>query len=473
MSMIITADPNNNYGGESFVNKYSPLVNIQLDIKEEEKIKYNKLFLARENLLRDYVSYPNDRLYFYSNWDKTKKASGKDHAPPMVVISSKRAVWIREILDNAAKSPLKGYRDTTTFDNGIVPWYAPARSKRDLYIIVHWTEYDTYFRNIYGHGQQADNIFLIGYKYKGGFADIDLVGYGPLRYAAIQVMIELGHHKIWLVDDNVVNIVDFPNTLEEVEKHFSEPSKKIWGLGFESALSNQGENILRELRESLQKYNDTSELSKHKSVITVTAGMGGEASASDSTNTEAGDNDQKEKMLQQAVLLNIELFREKNINYSPLFITSHEDVGLHSYFKKIHAELKFIEYKIVKIGPEERNEKIDFKVAKKAIEKLEKRKLHILTALRSIQDYIEIKSKSDINSIPLDQFIDSKLLHNKGSKLENLLAQSQAVEQVFCLLIAHGINPESVSDPYQLGNNLVEKDKDMFVKQYAVDSTEK
>src|SRR5260370_34789257 len=81
----------------------------------------------------------------------------------MVVMWNNGGKWIETLLDNAvAKNKVAaftGYNDTKTFDNGPVAWYAPLRSQRPLFIVVHHAEYayykkllDGYYKNVYAVG---------------------------------------------------------------------------------------------------------------------------------------------------------------------------------------------------------------------------------------------------------------------------------------------------------------------------------
>src|SRR5688572_2563946 len=140
--MALSANNDTNFGGTLINQKYKPLDNIV--ISGSDKTFYVELFNRRIRALASMLPFPKKLSLFTTAWPP---APDIDTAP-MVVISTKRAQWIKTLLDNAVEKnnveKFTGYNDLNTFISGPVAWYAPLRSKRPLFIVVHYAEYKYY-----------------------------------------------------------------------------------------------------------------------------------------------------------------------------------------------------------------------------------------------------------------------------------------------------------------------------------------
>lgn len=320
---MISAKYNSGYPSVEINNKYTPLLDIKFEKGDEKEL--NRLFKDRQNVLKSITkktAQQKDMLQLYANWPGNLNQG----QPPMVVVSSNRACWMRDILKHAEEKeddcPYTGYCDAKTFDQGVVPWYTPRRSKRRLYVVVHWSEYSYYQEKVGGFG----GVTVIGYQFAGNSPELDIAGFGASRAAAIEAMINLGYNKAWFVDDNVININGFPNELASVEANMT---KDIWGIGFNATTKNI---------DSISDIYNTDIVNFTEQVYDFNA-------------TEPG-------LLQQVVLWNLDKLRDKDINFSPLFVSSNEDVGLCNYLQFKKYDIRRIKsLGIVKIEPE--NDKKD------------------------------------------------------------------------------------------------------------------
>lgn len=378
---MIYADYNTNYGGPLINQKYSPLSNITL--VDQDKMFYWQMFADRLQSLTG--AYPPQLLNFYGKLPNVTEAQTK--IAPIVVASSNRADWMEGLLLTAQNREFpNGYLDNTTFYNGVVPWYAPGRSGgRQVYVVVHVSEYSYYNMKV----GRFSNVKVFGYRFIPTKRNtLDIVGFGASRYAALQLMIHLGYHRAWLVDDNVININGFPQVLKDVEDNMRDA---IYGIGFHAATTNQDTSSCL-IRNNDYKFNDT--------------GPG---------------------LLQQAVLWNIALMRGGNLNYCPVFVTSNEDVSLSNYLQKTNRDERIITaFSVIKYALQnDSNENIGAQVA------VPKRRSQLVSTFSQIEKDIRI-GHNEQDSRPLETFIREGL-YNAGkdsSPSAVLVGQSQAIEQV-------------------------------------------
>ncbi len=163
----------------------------------------------------------------------------------MVVISSKRAWWLKTLFTNMEDyfteyGAPANYNTNNIFYNGAVPWYSPRRSGRHCYIVVNNAEYDYYVSTLLDAGGHSfANVTVVGFEYEANDI-VKLAGFGASRYAALAMAINLGYNKAWLVDDNVVHINGFPNALATVE---ADIGPAMWAIGFKGATTNITEVI--------------------------------------------------------------------------------------------------------------------------------------------------------------------------------------------------------------------------------------
>ena len=125
---------------------------------------------------------------------------------------------------------------------------------------------------------------------------------GHSAFAALELVKNLGYHKAWMVDDNVINVNGFPNGLETIEALMTDDT---FAIGFKAATKNMTPADL---------YGDEAKVSF--------------------TPIDFDFAKQKAGLLQQVVLWNLDKLREEKLNTSPYFVTSNEDVSLSNYLQK-------------------------------------------------------------------------------------------------------------------------------------------
>jgi len=317
----ISTDRNGNYGPPLVSQKYSPLANIQLTPADQNYC--SALLTNRRNLLIAQNIFPQQPLILTAPSWPAIIAAEAGHDPPLVVISSNRAQWILSGI-NAANSQLASL-GLATFANASdlnaltaqasqavsPPIYCPTRigpaPNRNVYIVVHTLEYIFYKNTLRGTG-----ITVIGWSFRAArpFPAMGLLaGFGASRFAAIQFCKTLRTaapggappwNFAWLFDDNVVALTNFAGYVA-VEAAMA-PNAVCAGF--------QG---------------GTSALSFIANRTWARAGLGGAAPALPPLTPGGG-------ILQQAVLWNIAYLSSNQMNISPIFVTSGEDVSIGNYF---------------------------------------------------------------------------------------------------------------------------------------------
>ncbi|MGH6873314.1 MAG: hypothetical protein ACREHE_17595 [Rhizomicrobium sp.] len=412
----MAARNNPNYGGELINQKYSPLHDIIL--APDDHAYYRALFTGRINALTGINAYPPNAINFYADWDTVNPAVVAAQAP-MVVASTNRANWMQQALRNADAhveftGAFTGYLDATTFDNDVVPWYAPLRSGRPLYVVVHWSEYDYYNARIGGFA----NVTVVAYKFTTGPHVMDIAGFGASRYAALQLMIGLHYQKAWAVDDNTVNINGFPNALATIEAHMAGAVAPIWGIGFGGATRNIGPAGL---------YDGTVTFAAVPDNFALT-GPG---------------------LLQQAVLWNVAQFAGANINFCPIFVSSNEDISLSNFLQRSERDERIVTaFRIVKI-----NAAGDPPISDGPAGNLGASTLVAARRNRMQQVFSTIEQEIPINpgggDVELYRFIrDTVLPVSNQPQDKALTAQTQAVEQVLAAATRNGWYPATAFNPY-------------------------
>ena len=391
--LVLTAKNNPNYGGPLINQKYSPLENIIL--YDDDKVELSKLFNTRIQVLTNSASNPPAQLQLFGNLPGANVAQA-----PMVVISSGRAQWMATILQNAVDHGAfpNGYLDTRTFDDDAVPWYAPGRSGRPLYVVVHWSEFDYYNNRLRGFA----NVTVVGYRFTVAWPALDIVGFGASRYAALQLMIQRGYHLAWAVDDNVVNINGFPRGLATVEAHIplANPPTAIWGIGFTGATDNiDGVDLYN----GKVKFNALPD-----NFATTTPGL-----------------------LQQVVLWNVDLFRNAHLNFCPLFTTSNEDASLSNFLQATgRPERVITAYHIVKLKPNS-----DPSNNSGAHTEIPKLRTSMLEIFNKVEGSITINPGKQ--KVALRDYVTKTILGG-AAQPSALQAQSQAIEMVLSAAVAKG-----------------------------------
>jgi hypothetical protein len=143
-------EANPQYGGPLINVKYDPL-KLSQKVDSAYRNEFQKILKFRAAILKGRCGFES-QLELESDFPVPDASTSGSKAPkpgqkapppaPMIVISSSRAEQLRAWFQAAEiAGPLKGYTDGKTFDSGVIPWYMPERSNRDLYIVVHWSEY--------------------------------------------------------------------------------------------------------------------------------------------------------------------------------------------------------------------------------------------------------------------------------------------------------------------------------------------
>ncbi|WP_412530059.1 hypothetical protein [Burkholderia lata] len=410
MPLVLNAHNNANYGGNLINQKYSPLADILINNVDQNE--YRQLFSNRIQILTGVNAYPPNALNLYADLPGIDVA----HAP-LVVISSGRAEWMRDILQTAGEHPdFTGYLDNQTFrlhgaPCGPVPWYSPRRSGRPLFVVVHWSEYDYYVQNV-GDGTFPD-VTIVGFKFTAAHPALDVVGFGASRYAALQFVVSQGYHRAWAVDDNVVNINGFPNDLAAVEANMPANSP-IWGISFSGATTNGNYAAL---------YNGTVRFQAVPyNFSTTTPGL-----------------------LQQVVLWNLDLLRQANLNFCPMFVTSNEDISLSNFLRATNRDQRIITgLRVVKYEPtSDSNANLGYTV------EIPKRRNRVLQIFNGIEYDTQIDPGT--GQVDLSAFVINTILpqaHQPQSTA--LVVQSRAIEQVMAAATLRGPawSPPTAFNPY-------------------------
>ncbi|HWW07277.1 hypothetical protein [Collimonas sp.] len=409
MPLVLNARNNGTYGGNLINQKYKPLDNPAL--APPDHAYYRQLFSARQGLLTGINAYPPNTLNFYGNLPVPAIA-----VAPLVVVSSNRANWMQAILQNAANhGPFTGYLDATSFHSDVVPWYAPLRSGRPVYIVVHWSEYDYYEARV--GGGAFPNVTVVGYKFTATAPALDIVGFGASRYAALQLMINQGYHQAWTVDDNVVNVNGFPNTLDVVEAFMPlGGGAPIWGIGFTGATVNTG-------AATLYAPGTLTFAAVPPAFGTTVSGL-----------------------LQQVVLWNLDQLRAANINFSPLFVASNEDVSLSSYLQFNHLDQRIITAcSIVKYEPAN-----DPWTNRGASLEIPRRRNRLLGLLDGIEGEIPFLPVGGGAQVTLQTYIRQTVLPNSLNNDQAIAQRTQscAIEQFMAEAIKQGWYPAAPLNPF-------------------------
>ncbi|KIE04413.1 hypothetical protein NF27_HT00030 [Candidatus Jidaibacter acanthamoeba] len=319
----VSARFNFNYGMPIVTSKYSPLENNSITIDGGYEIYEGIINKRKQSLLL------NEKIEFVTKLSDDERNNFVNQQvdvnvlPPVVIISSNRSgfiqkmldqfrYWVTEIDDPVSPSPnllidSKPFRDKYP---GL--FYDPLRCGRNLIIVVHACEYKDYNNKLKefliqgGDQNNQQRIMLVGWMWQSYTKDILMAGFGASRVAAIKFLKGSNCPRAWLMDDNILHINQFPESLAIVEA---------------------------------QMDNNTSAIGFAGCTSVVPSAPGTIAAAG------ALDNPATTGILQQAVLWNISYMNEANqstgINFSPYFIASNEDISFGEYLR-----MKGFAYKI-------------------------------------------------------------------------------------------------------------------------------
>jgi hypothetical protein len=345
---LIQAYRNSAYGPPLVTQKYSPLSNISFD--EVDETFCSRMLRNRWKELRDRGLIPKPLALVVPNWaDMVRDEAGKK--PPLVVISTNRSKWIKQGVEAAAAQPpeLRTYPATEedpalrTYVNAgdlraltaerkqkvSPPVYCPSRigdaGPRNVYVVVHTAEYQTYRDNLADTG-----INVVGWTFQSpAGVKLYLTGFGASRFAAIEFCKALraaattepeGDEEegeapwdyAWLLDDNVVALTSFAG-YAAVEAAMDGAEETHVCAGFRGGSS----------AEDFTKIKKWAEKELEAGKIDPTRGK--QAAALPPPEKEPG-------ILQQVVLWNIAHLAKHNLNFGPVFIASGEDVSMGNYF---------------------------------------------------------------------------------------------------------------------------------------------
>jgi hypothetical protein len=330
--MAINTRYKTNFGGALGNTKYSPLEDFTF--ADADRPICSGMLENRMRLLRSAGLIRRGALTLtVPNWDAIVDSERRTTAlPPLLVISSNRAAWIRkgidignlqlEILglphyDNAAD--LRALRDSGNLLDSIPkryaspPLYAPKRvgANRNVYVVVRRAEYAFYRRKL-----QDTGITVVGWDFSkpaDARHDLSLYGFGASRFAALEFCKYLRRQatpawdSAWLLDDNVVALGRFP--------------------GFAAVETQLGENV------ACAGFQGTTKIEPPQVAKTWARNELREGRGKQETNP---PTESALQLIQQASVWNIDYLDEEanRLNFGPLFITSGEDLSISNYFKK-------------------------------------------------------------------------------------------------------------------------------------------
>lgn len=287
--------------------KYQPLEDIKFPADRDV---YKQLVANRNRVLTTMGLLPARLILVAEEYKHNVVLAEKGKHPPLVVVSTNRSQWIKASLAAIKKTErydsvgdMNAVADVP--DKSICPViYSPRRigNNRNVYIVVHSEEYVAYSKALRGSG-----ITVVGWKFGYPLAvEYQLSGFGASRFAAIEFCKALWRQLdprsrwsyAWLLDDNVIALKNCPG-LEAVEGVMT-VDKVV--AGFKGAT----------------KLNTTREITE-----LAKAERGKQGSLPEAVN---------KGIVQQAALWNIKYLDESYLNFSPMFVTSAEDVSIMNYF---------------------------------------------------------------------------------------------------------------------------------------------
>ncbi len=364
--MAIGTNRNGNYGGPLVNQKYKPL---DLVVNAVDTAIYEALLANRSRHLRSLGMIPQPLRLAVTSWPMTI-ASESYMNPPLVVLSSNRSAWIKAGFESAQSMRTelgRGFQNPSDLyaifevpprppelppappppdqpvpapTNAISPpIYTPLRlgnaGPRNIYIVVHMSEYKTYKQTLDNTG-----VTVVGWEFRPGAISprkTALTGFGASRFAAIEFCKYLRSraptvggnppwNHAWLIDDNVIALSLFPG-YTAVERALTAA-----GAGFACAGFTGGSGV-HSRRDNIAW-----------AAAQIRGGWGRQATALPGSVTPG--------LLQQMVLWNIDYLTRNHLNFGPVFITSGEDVSLGNYLNRI-APTPYLFYPSMTIRKEE------------------------------------------------------------------------------------------------------------------------
>jgi hypothetical protein len=323
--MAITTNKNTNYGPPLVNQKYAPLL-APVYAAADQPI-YTGLLNNRMTMLRALGLIGQQLRLVVSNWDTVTNEAGR--LPPLVVVSSNRARWIRAGIAAAltqrtalgidaynSASDLRALTDVTDSLNISPPLYAPSRigADRTVYIVVQMAEYPYYAATLADSG-----VTVVGWEFAkaaGARRNLAMVGFGATRFAAMQfcktlrARLAAAAHGVapwnsaWLIDDNTVALSSF--------------------AGFAAVEAALGANVCAGFHGGTAA--GAAAANKAWARAQVAAGRGQQAATLPASAPPG--------IIQQTALWNISYFETNHLNFGPLFISSAEDLSITNYFNR-------------------------------------------------------------------------------------------------------------------------------------------
>ncbi|ABW13784.1 hypothetical protein Franean1_4405 [Parafrankia sp. EAN1pec] len=320
--MPVHTDKNTNYGPPLVNQKYTPLNGPTFEA--DDRPLYTGLLNNRMAMLRALGLIGAGLDLTVPDWPSVARAEAGS-SPPLVVVSSGRATWIRSGLDAGRDqlaslsiaafdnvSDLRALRNQTGAKVS-PPWYAPDRvgAGRNVYMVVNIAEYDYYQKKL-----KDTRITPVGWRFTKGVSaqrSLTMLGFGATRFAALEFCKTLRLQAreragaapwdaAWMIDDNVVALTSFP--------------------GFAAVEAALGNNVCAGF------HGGTQALSQARNK----GWADGEWNAGRRGQEDRLPAAERLGIIQQAALWNIAYCDDRRLNFGPPFITSAEDLSIINYF---------------------------------------------------------------------------------------------------------------------------------------------
>jgi hypothetical protein len=338
----IGVDKNVAYGPPLVNQKYRPLENVQY--LAADHATYSAMLPNRLRLLRANGLWPQPLDLIVPNWAAIIAAEAPINPhprPPLVVVSSNRSQWIADGVA-AAATELQGMqgqpaaftdeRDLRALRASVgqaqsPPIYCPTRlganANRNVYIVVHASEYNQYKTKLAGLG-----MTVVGWEFKLGQGPRNrpqLTGFGPSRFAAIEFCKHLRARVLagrqggpggnpwdyaWLLDDNVVALTNFSGFQAYDQAIANAPGGPHVAVAFQGGTSAEAHAAI-----------------KNWATNEIAHGRGNGVVGPPALPPAAAQG-----IIQQASLWNLNFLAQNNLNFGLPYVASAEDLSFGYYF---------------------------------------------------------------------------------------------------------------------------------------------
>lgn len=321
----ISAIWNAEYNPTMHDKKYSPLIGIEISDDQDGMNACNELFTFRKQRV-----IPSGLIFTSGHTRDEIAYSGQDI--PVVVATSNRSSFLLKQLSVDIPENRRNLWSPDTHTANIALWIDPRRTGRDLYLVVPDKEYAAYARL-----SALPNVFVVACKGTAGdanHANHEFGGFGFSRHCAISLMRHLSFRKIWLVDDNVSHVlgIDSDRPGNFLTRLFKKSGTRPDVLGyFEAFQANRGQVALAfDPREAFVRYEDNRH--DRKELMRRIKDYEPKTDISDD-DADFPNGDNTATHVAAIILWDLDELNSNDtpINYSPVFVTSKEDLGLSSY----------------------------------------------------------------------------------------------------------------------------------------------